>query len=668
MEIVRERLEGDGDPLVVARWLRGEDRPVALSGRWLDGGTVLTSHPARVAIASEDPFELFAELPAASAPGADADAGAIGGGWFGWLGYGLGRSIERLPPAPPRPNPLPMFDLAYHDHVVRCNADREWWFEALWTEERAEALRQRLAIWRTRIAATPPGPKRIAAGPLVPTGGGKAAHRAAVAETINRIMHGDLSQANICMRLEGPIHGDPLDLWIAAVATAPPGYAAFVGGAGHAILSLSPELFLRRQGRDVRTDPIKGTAPRTSDPAALAQSEKDRAENVMIVDLMRNDLGRVCEYGSVVVERLCEVEPAAGVWHLVSSVSGRLRRGVGDAELLRATFPPGSVTGAPKIRAMQLIHELEATAREAYCGAIGLCSPISGLELNVAIRTLETRHGRLWLGAGGGIVSDSEPESEVEEAMAKARGVAGLAGIEIRDLRPRRAAVVGPLRHRRPNPEFGVIETIRVSRGEPLWLSAHVARMRASCDELGIALGEDLAECVAEAAFELGEGGLRVSADRGGSRISERELPAPGAVRLTPTVLPGGLGAHKWADRRLITELSALGSMPLLLDLDGTVLEAGHAAVVLVVGEALLVPPIDGRMLPSISRTQLLADAVRAGHEVRTEAFTLADIRAGDGLILSSSLRGPHVGLLDGTRPDGATAALCERLTVAVVR
>jgi len=135
----------------------------------------------------------------------------------------------------------------------------------------------------------------------------------------------------------------------------------------------------------------------------------------MIVDLMRNDLGRVCEYGTVTVPALCELRQAAGVWHLVSRVTGRLRDDTGPAELLRATFPPGSVTGAPKVQALRVISQLEATGREAYCGAMGLSSPLSGLELNVAIRTLETRAGRLWLGAGGGVVSDSTPAGEVAE-------------------------------------------------------------------------------------------------------------------------------------------------------------------------------------------------------------------------------------------------------------
>ena len=151
----------------------------------------------------------------------------------------------------------------------------------------------------------------------------------------------------------------------------------------------------------------------------------------MIVDLMRNDLGRVCGYGSVVAPRLPTAEAHPGLWHLVSRVRGRLWPGVGNGDVLRATFPPGSVTGAPKVQALRVIAESELTGREVYTGAIGYASPVAGLELNVAIRTLELRHGRLWLGAGGGIVADSDPRRELEEALVKARPIAAAIGSSV---------------------------------------------------------------------------------------------------------------------------------------------------------------------------------------------------------------------------------------------
>ena len=208
----------------------------------------------------------------------------------------------------------------------------------------------------------------------------------AIDECRERIAAGEIFQANLCLRLDADWKGDPLDLFARTAGTLEPRHAGVVAGPWGAVCSLSPELFLRRRGREVVTEPIKGTAPRVlaagregsraeDARAALAASVKDRAENVMIVDLMRNDLGRVCEYGSIEVSALNEPRPAPGVWHLVSTVRGRLRPEAGDSDLLRASFPPGSVTGAPKIQAMRVIAELEAGGREAYTGARRIREP-----------------------------------------------------------------------------------------------------------------------------------------------------------------------------------------------------------------------------------------------------------------------------------------------------
>ena len=236
---------------------------------------------------------------------------------------------------------------------------------------------------------------------------------------MERIAAGEIFQANLCLRLDASYAGDVAELYAHAAPQLEPAYGACFVTPWGGVASLSPELFLRRRGRTVTTGPIKGTAP--SDPAALHDSEKDRAEHVMIVDLMRNDLGRVAAYGSVRAPESPEAQPHAGVWHLVSEVSAELAPGQGDAALLRATFPPGSVTGAPKVQALHVISQLEATGREVYTGAIGFASPHAGLELNVAIRTFEAHSGHLWLGAGGGIVADSDPQAELEECLVKAR-------------------------------------------------------------------------------------------------------------------------------------------------------------------------------------------------------------------------------------------------------
>jgi para-aminobenzoate synthetase/4-amino-4-deoxychorismate lyase len=639
--LVREPLPRAADALHAARWLRGEPHAVALSGAWAGGGVLLASHPVAVAAPDDDPFALLDSQPAVE--GADG----VGGGWLGRLGFGLGRTLEPVPPPPPSPQPLPPFDLAFYDHVVRQDADGRWWFEALWTDARADALRGRMDAWRARLAAAAPDPQPYSAGPLQVARPGTRGHATAVAEGIERIAAGEVFQVNLCLRLDGELRGELLDLWIATASELQPSYAAYVAGADHAVASLSPELFLKRRGRTVVSEPIKGTAPAASDPQALAASAKDRAENVMIVDLMRNDLGRVCEYGSISVPRLYELRRAAGVWHLVSTVTGELRADASDGDLLRATFPPGSVTGAPKVRALRVISELEASAREAYCGAIGIASPVSGLELNVAIRSFEATGGRLWLGAGGATVADSDPAGEVDEALTKARGVAMAAGIEIRAdgaqaAPPVAAVVTAP----RPDPGRGVLETLLVEDGTCVDGDAHLARLAASCDVLGFAPAADVGARVAGAAAALGGGRVRVVVDANGTHVSTGPLPDRGAMYLRPVVLPGGLGAHKWADRTLIEVLSAPDITPLFCDLDGTVLEAGYAAVAIVEDDVLVVPPLDGRILPSFSRERMLATD---GRPVVVESFTLDRARQAGAVLLTSTLRGPHAGLLPGS-------------------
>ena len=421
-------------PQDVLRALANRPGPFALSGHWAGGGAIVGSDPLLAAGPDADPFSTLDAVPDVDG-GVAAGTGAVGGGWFGWLGYRLGRRIERLPEGPPRPVPLPDFHLAYYDHLLRLDPDGRWWFEALVGEGADERIGRRLNDIRARLSRPispdtydPPHPLRLAPG-------GREDHLAAVQRCREKIEVGEIYQANICLRLESRYDGSITELFARALDHVDPTYGATFATPWGGIASLSPELFLRREGREVTTAPIKGTVRRPRDErrarealAALRGSTKDAAEHVMIVDLMRNDLGRVSEYGSVVAPRLPDAEAHPGLWHLVTRVRSRLRTGVGDGELLRATFPPGSVTGAPKVQAMRVISELESTGREVYTGAIGYASPIAGLELNVAIRTFELHDRRLWLGAGGGIVADSDPEREFEEALVKARPLAAAIG------------------------------------------------------------------------------------------------------------------------------------------------------------------------------------------------------------------------------------------------
>ncbi len=254
--------------------------------------------------------------------------------------------------------------------------------------------------------------------------------RAAVAEIVNRIRNGDSFQVNLAQRLTTASTLDPAALYLRLRDANPAPFAGFYDGGDFQVLSSSPEGFLQLRDRHVETRPIKGTVPRTGDEAAdakladeLLRSEKDRAENVMIVDLMRNDLSRVCRDESVVVSRLCEVERYQFVQHLVSVVEGDLVDGVDAVDVLRACFPGGSVTGAPKIEAMKTIAQLERNPRGPYCGSMGYFGCGGGADFNILIRTITATGGRLQIPVGGGITARSQPAAEEAETWAKATGM-----------------------------------------------------------------------------------------------------------------------------------------------------------------------------------------------------------------------------------------------------
>jgi len=678
--------------------LRDDRRPFALIGDWAGGGALVGSEPLSVATGADEAFAALAQSGVRGGGESDAERdGVVGGGWFGCLGFGLGRAVERLSPPPPRPVPLPDASLAFYDHLLRQDVGGRWWFEALPTPGRRAELERRLALLLERLRRPAPG-RAWALDGLVPRAPGYVGHRVAVAACVDRIAAGEIYQANLCLRFEGRLRGAAIDAFAAARPRLCPPLAAFFALPGGAVLSFSPELFLRRAGDDVQTAPIKGTAPRSEDPAGAADqrddllaSVKDQAENVMITDLMRNDLGRVCRYGSVAA-RPPQAEAHPGVWHLVSSVGGRLREDVEDEALVRATFPPGSVTGAPKVQALAVITALEATGRETYTGAMGFASPVAGLELNVAIRTFEVQGDRVWLGAGGGIVADSDPDAEVVEAWRKAAPLARALGVELapppaqapetapespaarpaaRLGRPRAAVSRIPwARGTRPDHARGLIETLAVRDGVALRTEAHLARLAHSAAVvLGGVLPDDLATRLRSRAREARWPWARlriVVAPGGGADLAcDVQAPAEAApggdvpVTLAPLLLPGGLGEHKWADRRLV---DAGGDTPLLVDLEGAVLEAGWANVWALEGDTLVTPPADGRLLPGLVRAAVAGVLAGTGLQAREEPLTLERLGAADGVVLTSSVRLATPATLPGARPSARGAEVAALL------
>jgi para-aminobenzoate synthetase/4-amino-4-deoxychorismate lyase len=666
--LVRVPLEMDLSPAAVLRAAGADPAPFALFGAWADGRALVGSDPVEVVKGAADPFSLLDEQPSVS----ETVPGAVGGGWVGYLGYGLGRLIERLPVPPPRPVPLPSSVLGFYDHLLVRDNSGQWWFEALWSNEQSGRLESRLSVWRRRAAERESAPASYSCGMFRPNPAPES-HLVAVARAIEHIRSGDVFQVNVCTRLEAAFRGESLELFCRGAGLLEPRYGAYLGQGAMSVASFSPELFLKRRGRHVLSSPIKGTA-RSEDHLlgqrdGLLGSEKDRAENLMIVDLVRNDLGRVCRYGSVEAPALFRAEEHPGLWHLVSDVTGELGEAVSDGELLRACFPPGSVTGAPKVRAMELISLLEGTARELYTGAIGIASPVNGLELNVAIRTFEMSGTRAWLGVGGGVVADSEPNCELEECYDKARPLLAAIGAELAIMPKRGPAKLsgGEDRLDSPHPgrqastdvaDLGVFETMLVLDNRPIALESHLGRLSASLSSLyGSPIPSSLGSEVLAASLN-GEGPQRLRVHGRVTKDGEvafqvTQAPAPEAfngrpepaVALVPSVWPGGLGWHKWHDRRPVSHRRDLlglteGEQVLFLDADEMVLESEHANVFAVFRGVLRTAPLDGRILAGTTRAAVIRLATTASLELSEEPLRLAELAAAEEIFVTSSVRG----------------------------
>jgi para-aminobenzoate synthetase component I len=370
------------------------------------------------------------------------------GGAVGTFGYELAQHLERLPLAPQDDMGFPDLLLGFHDVVIAFDhAERRAWIcSSGFPEQAAPARRARAAARLRHIAGRLKAARPLGAPPAphgrveIASNFTRAGYEAAVQRVIDYIFAGDIFQANLSQRFSATLPADlePYDLYRRLRARNPASFAAFLKLDDVTIASASPERFLRLENGQVETRPIKGTRPRGRTPAedealaaALTASEKDRAENVMIVDLLRNDLSRVCRDGSVDVPALCALQALPTVFHLVSTVTAELRPGLGAVDLLAACFPGGSITGAPKIRAMEIIAALEPTRRGPYCGSIGYIGFDGSVDTSITIRTYAMRGRRVTFQAGGGIVADSKPTEEYDETLAKARALVAALGGEL---------------------------------------------------------------------------------------------------------------------------------------------------------------------------------------------------------------------------------------------
>ena len=442
-------LESQGGPADIARYSFVGQRPfLCFQAR----GRTLTVREAGAVAGYQwegDPYEALESLlkrySVAPAPGLPP----FSGGAVGYLAYDLGRHVERLPATARDDLALPEAWLGFYDHCLAFDhlAGRTYAIALPLPGREAQAIQGAEQLARiARAEQSRPGPASPAVALPLATCGGlasnftRADYLRAVERALGHIGAGHVYQVNLSQRLTAHMPCSAEALYHRLRAANPAPFAAFLDLGDIQLVSASPERFLRLDPvtQCVETRPIKGTRPRGVTPAEdsglkeeLLTSAKDQAELVMIVDLERNDLGKVCQYGTVRVPQLGRVEAYPTVFHTVATVQGRLRPGTRRADLLRAAFPGGSVTGAPKVRAMQIIEELERLRRHVYCGAIGYLGFDGGLDLNIAIRTITVKGEWAYFHAGGGIVADSQPEAEYEETLDKARALAEALGLSV---------------------------------------------------------------------------------------------------------------------------------------------------------------------------------------------------------------------------------------------
>ncbi len=433
---------------------------------WLDGQS---DHPlARTSFICRAPFQPIAEqadtalssldlqLQRHSDPWPDlprdisASLPNFRGGFVGVLSYELGGAIERLPTMPAYrlgdTDIAPMAGGLYSDLLAFNHQTRQCFILATGLPEQDSAARRQhaedqIGQWRALIAAAGP----VGDLPMPPqltmrsnfTG---QTYQQAVEAIIEHICDGDIFQANLSQSFSGQFLAPyaPFDLYRRLRAVSPAPFSGFMQFRDWALLSSSPERFLETDGRTINARPIKGTRPRLSPPdadaeqaAQLLASTKDRAENIMIVDLLRNDLARICEDTSIEVPELCILESHSQVHHLVSTITGRLRDQMSAADILRASFPGGSITGAPKIRAMEIIAQYENAPRGPYCGSLGYIGFDGRLDLNILIRSLVMAKQAFCFQVGGGITARSEPVREFRETLDKAAGLFAALGVDL---------------------------------------------------------------------------------------------------------------------------------------------------------------------------------------------------------------------------------------------
>jgi para-aminobenzoate synthetase / 4-amino-4-deoxychorismate lyase len=550
---------------------------------------------------------LFAEIEAAAAEGLYV---------AGYLSYEAGYHFERFSGSLPvaAGQPLAWFGIystpAIFDHAQGCFLGPDPVPSSQKPEETAGSVAQDLAL-------------EI----------GRTEYCDRILEIKARIAAGETYQVNFTDRVSFSPPASPADTFAALAKQQPVAYSAFLNVAGHHILSLSPELFFHIEDGRIVTRPMKGTMSRGLDAPEDAQAslrlqhdEKNRSEHVMIVDLLRNDLGRICNTGSIQVDRLFSVEKYETLLQMTSTVSGTLREGIGYHEIFKSLFPSGSVTGAPKIKTMEIIRELEREPRGVYTGAIGFISPGGASVFNVAIRTLVMKDGKAQMGVGGGIVADSDPADEYRECLLK-------------------ASFLTRSRH-----EFQLIETMLWEKDFFL-LSLHLERLESSASYFNFAFDRKTVlsrlQGLSDSFTEGKSYRVRLLLSSNGNiTIESAELhpePSTGSIWLSPerTSSADVFMRHKTTQREVYdrghSEARAAGFDEAIFQNErGEITEGGISNIFIRKGGKLFTPPLSCGVLPGVFRRHLLETDATAEEKV----LTVEDLKTADAVFLCNSVRG----------------------------
>ncbi|MCG8566601.1 MAG: aminodeoxychorismate synthase component I [Desulfobacterales bacterium] len=667
-----------------------------------------------------DPFEFLNGILAHFSLPPEVTDLPLGAGLLGYFSYDLKDSIEKLPITCLDPG-LPEMVLYAHSLILVRDRQAEKTFLCipLPTDRASDHVEQIKARFFQELE------KEVVPGSFSMDSRGfrscyeKAEYMDAVEKIIQYLRAGDIYQANLSQRFETGFEGDPYTLFRNLFKQNPAPFFSYVHAGDHVIVSTSPERFIKQTGSKVETRPIKGTLARGKTPEEdrrngeiLSASKKDDAEITMIVDLMRNDLSRVTKHGSVVVSEHKRLEPYDNVFHLVSIVNGELLPGKTSVDLIQATFPGGSITGCPKIRAMEIIDELEPFKRHVYTGSIGYVSFHETMDLSIAIRTATIVDRSIFFSVGGGIVYDSNPESEFQETLDKGKTLmdilsAGSTGtgneIAGEEITPR-AWVDGkmvdqdlarvPAMGHGSQYGSGLFETIRVEQGRPVRLDAHLARMNRAWEHLyhcpapGITWEDVIALLIRENRLEDQVAAVKLMVSPDGTRTGKQftlaafarpyvhRLEALGKDGLDLVTYPHPrqtpLAAHKtlnylFYERAGDHARSRGGDEALILNPDETVSETNTANLIIKDGDTIRVPE-SLHVLPGTAQDSILDGLRNGGDVIVQEPVALASLHEFDGVVATNALMGAvAVRSLDG-RPLAVDSEFCDRVNRLLAR